>query len=243
MQKLKIIGTALFLTFTTMSLAIAGNFEVSPVRVTLTQKAAITAITLRNQGENPVLIQVNTSKWDAGEVYTPTQDILVNPMIFTVKPGESQIVRIAATDLKNLDKEMSYRIFFTEVPKALKHVKSGIQVALKIGIPVFILPQKSNPLLKWSANKTTSGGLQINLANLGNTHAQIIDLALASSSKKSEPLAKKKVYEYILPGQSAKWSIPAKEIVTNGHWGSGKAYLSASTDSGVIHDEIEVKGL
>ena len=75
----------------------AGSFAVSPTRADLTADRAIAALTVRNTGDEPAVVQLQTVAWsqDHGtEVMIETQDLLASPPIFTLAPGAAQIVRI-----------------------------------------------------------------------------------------------------------------------------------------------------
>ena len=65
----------------------AGSIGVSPVRVTLSDKQKIGTITLRNDGTDPVPMQLEALKWSKEEgedVFTSTRELIVNPPIFII---------------------------------------------------------------------------------------------------------------------------------------------------------------
>src|SRR5438045_8951847 len=75
----------------------AGSFQVNPIRIDMTKGATTAAITVRNDGEDAIVVQSSVVAWtqDNGqEVYTPTTEALVTPPIMTVPPGGEQIVRV-----------------------------------------------------------------------------------------------------------------------------------------------------
>ena len=194
----------------------AGNLEISPIRLSLDSKNQTTGITLRNTGSSPMVIQSELMKWTKPEVYTPTRELLVNPLIFTIKAGESQVVRVGFNKLPSgFEEERAYRLFFQEVQVAAKPEFSGLQIALRVGVPVFIPPLKPTSELTWRAVQTKSGDLRIELANPGNMHVQVLDLDLSAASalpsaKEAPKLVSKNVGAYLLPGQTEQWTFPLK---------------------------------
>jgi len=63
----------------------AATLGVSPVRVTLSDKQKMDTITVRNDGTEPVPMQLevlNWSKEDGEDVFTPTRELIVNPTYF-----------------------------------------------------------------------------------------------------------------------------------------------------------------
>jgi len=134
--------------------ALAGTFAVNPVRLSLSDEHQVAAVTVRNQGQEAAVVQLETAAWtQAGgqDVYNPTREILVTPPIFTVPAGGSQIVRV------------------------------GLRVALRIGVPVFVpaLATASPPALHWQLAQTAPGILQVEAVNAGNRHVRVMGLRLA----------------------------------------------------------------
>src|SRR6187551_884973 len=64
--------------------AVAGAFNVSPVRVELSAADRTQALTVRNEGGEPSVVQVQMLAWsqDSGQdVLQPTTDLLVSPPV------------------------------------------------------------------------------------------------------------------------------------------------------------------
>lgn len=231
-KKMRLLGLAII--FYIPGLVYSGNFEISPVRINLDAKTSTAAINLKNNGDENVVIQTELMKWEPHEVYTPTRELLVNPPIFTVKPGQSQIVRIALTKLISPENEIPYRIFFNEVPKTPKSKGVGLQMALRIGVPIFVLVQNPTTNYKWSVMQKSSGKFQVSLSNQGNTHVQILDLVLSPTANETELVAKKNIQDYVLPGETAEWLINSKS------WKSESALLTVHTDRGIVKEKVQL---
>ncbi|GAB3630568.1 molecular chaperone [Pandoraea terrae] len=219
----------------------AAGFQVSPIRVTLSPEDKGAALTVRNDGEQPVIVQVQTMEWtqsDGRDVYAPTEDILATPPIFTVQPGKVQILRVGLRRVPDPLKELSYRIYLQEVPPAAQPGFQGLQVALRLGLPVFVQAQQpAKAALKWSVETLDRGRLKVRAMNEGTAHMQVTDFALTLVGD-DRPVAAQQVAAYVLPGQAHEWVLPtdpAKKL-------SGrKVRLKAYTDAGSADVEIAVE--
>src|SRR5262245_15618685 len=151
--------------------AVAGSFNVSPVRVELSAKDRTQALTVRNQGDQPSVVQVQLFAWsqDAGQdILQPTTDVLVSPPVFTVQPGQSQLLRIALRGVADPARQLSYRAILQEVPQQAREGGPALQVALKISLPVFVEPPvDAAPALEWQAQVAQDNKLELSAHNGG----------------------------------------------------------------------------
>lgn len=218
----------------------AASFDVNPVRIVLEKKKPTAAITLRNTGEHAVVVQAETLRWtqvDGQDTYTPTRDLLVNPPIFTVQPGKTQIVRLGLSRPVDPRTELAYRLYLHEVPPAAAPVFSGLRIALRIGVPVFVAPEAPvKPALRWSVRRTADGKFGIEAVNAGNGHIQVINVRLALPNNGHDVLATLPAHVYLFPGQRGQWTL------TPAHpWQGNRVSLSAMTDRGVANAEITLE--
>jgi fimbrial chaperone protein len=212
--------------------ASAGSFQVNPVRATLSPGSPIGAMTVRNSGGEPAVLQLEVMSWSqeqGKDVYTPTKELLATPPIFTVPAGGSQIVRVGLRRPPDAQRELTYRLFLQEVPPPPKPGFQGLQVALRIGVPVFVPPAAVQPpVLAWRIVRTREGQLEVGLTNSGNSHIQLANVRLVRAD--GGELGKQQIAAYVLPGQSGNWplkDIPAAQPVSALH-------LFAQTDIGDI---------
>jgi fimbrial chaperone protein len=216
----------------------AGSFAVSPVRATLSADKLIGSLTVRNDGAEPTVVQLQVMSWsqdDGEDVYTVTREVLATPPIFTVDPGASQMVRVGLRRAPDPHRELSYRLYLQEVPPPPEPGFQGLQVALRIGVPVFVVPTApAQPVLHWEARATAKGGLELALRNDGNAHVQVVDVTLDSAG--SQVLATRALSSYVLAGQSRRWRI---DNVTAPPPGTALR-LVARTDAGRIETELVV---
>lgn len=165
--------------------SVASGLQVEPVRLTLMRAQPITVFTVRNTGEQPVVLQVQAVAWAQRgdeELYTPTRELLATPPIFTLAPGAVQTLRVGLRRAPDPQRELAYRLYLQEVPV---------------------------PQLHWRAERRPDG-LRLSLANAGNAHVQIADLALFAADG-AAPLFSRTVAAYVLPGQSRQWDFAVRD--------------------------------
>lgn len=189
----------------------AGSFSVQPVRVELSSSARTAAITVVNgSAQEPAVVQLQAYTWtqeNGQDVYTSTNEVLATPPIFTLAPGGSQIVRVGIRRNFDPSRELTYRLYFTEVPRAPQPGFHGLQVALRIGLPVFVQPVAQQQLkLAWQLTGVADNRFKLHVQNHGNVHAQILnfDLFVAGTEKR---IAANHTPAYVLPGQSREWTV------------------------------------
>lgn len=217
----------------------AGSLGVNPIRISLSEARPTAAITLNNTGGTTMVVQLQMAKWSAvsGEDrYEPSPDILVTPPIFTIAPGASQIVRIGLSSVSATDIELAYRLFIEEVPPPPKPGYQGLQVALRLGIPVFVDPvQTAQPKLQWTAIRTGADLITVRVSNVGGAHARIFNINLSTPGE-SRIMASHTAASYLLPGQTRHWSMRLGRP-----WQGRQVHLSATTDQGAIDAELELQ--
>ena len=190
--------------------AFAGSFSVSPLRVELSAGAATGALTLRNRADQPVVVQAEAMLWeqaDGQDQLTPTRDLLVSPAVFTLAGEGSQLLRVALRRAPDAGRQLSYRLLLTEVPTQPAEGSSGLSVALRLSLPVFVAPASGSaePSLEWSLARA-GGGLILTARNTGNAHARVLSFTAAPDEGQGETLDQR-VATYILPGQARSWPL------------------------------------
>ena len=171
------------------------------------------------------------SQQNGKDVLAPSQDLVVSPPIFKVAPGAAQTVRVGLLKPSSADREVAYRLFLQEVPQPPAPGERGISVALRLGLPVFLLPRGGGaPQLAWRA-KSEGGAINLTLANGGNAHVQALDSKLYSPD--GTLLAEQQLGAYVLAGQSRSWLIKLRQP-----WRGGKLKVVAQTSTGDVTAEI-----
>lgn len=155
--------------------ALASQFTVNPTRVELSPRVTSAVVSVRNDGQAPVRLQVKTHAWtqalDGQIKLDPTEDVVVFPTLVTLGPGEARRLRVAVT-VAPADVERTYRVFLEELPPANGAAVSetGVQVLTRIGIPVFLQAIKPAARGGLSDVGLSDGTLHFQVDNLGNTH-------------------------------------------------------------------------
>src|SRR6202165_3538316 len=93
-QAFFVLGACLLTPFSVM----AGSLSVTPIRIELSSAQRSVALTVRNEGNQPTVVQAQLVAWsqaDNDDRLEPTTDVLASPPIFTVAAGTSQVLRIA----------------------------------------------------------------------------------------------------------------------------------------------------
>ena len=230
----------LFLFVLGSSLVSAASIGVSPVRATLSASQKIEAITVRNKGTEPMSVQLEVMNWSQQEgkdVYTASRELLVNPPIFTVPPGGSQLIRAGLRRAPDARHELTYRIFMQELPPPPDPNFMGTKMLMRISLPVFVLPAlAAEPVLRWKAALTSDGALKISLSNLGNAHIQIANFSLSRPGS-AQPWITQQSSTYVFHGQSYEWILPANAENPAPPPGA-TLQLFAQTDAGDMEAEV-----
>jgi len=205
----------------TAEAAVAGTFSISPIRVELSAQQRTEALTVRNEaGDKEVVVQAQAFAWsqqDGQDVLTETRDVIVTPPVFTMAANSQQIVRVAVRRAADANRELSYRLILQEVPPEAPKNFTGLQVALRLSLPIFVAPQAAAaPQLSWSSVWQDDGSLQVMAKNHGNSHLQVVDFAVQAktATQPTDVMLKNSVVKYVLPGATMSWTLQAPSTAT-----------------------------
>lgn len=206
------------LSFFAESAALAGQVGIAPVRVYLDEATRTAVVEISNPSEAPIGMQVDSMSWhqdtEGVDQYEPTTEILAFPPIFTIQPGQSQLVRIGLMTPQPAEQERAYRLYFTELPPPLAGVQStALRMRLRIGIPVFSAPLSPPQFdLRLVESVIDDDQLRVSLHNPGNTHIRVADLYTAELADTTRGNSAR----YILPGASQDFlvDLPADAAVS-----------------------------
>jgi len=225
-----------------VSVVSAANIGVNPVRVTLSENQKMGTLTVRNGGTEPMSMQLEVLNWSQEEgngVFTPTRELIVNPPIFTIPAGGSQLIRVGLRRAPDAQRELTYRIFLQELPPPPSPDFQGAKMLMRVSLPVFVLPKvTAKPVLRWHAVRTSDGALKISLSNSGNAHIQIANFSLSLPGS-AQPWITQQTSNYVLIGQSFDWILPANADYSIPKSGA-TIQLFAQTDAGDIEAEVLV---
>lgn len=178
--------------------AFAGTLSIAPPGGVYPQNEGAQIITLENQGDKPLSLQVRTFAWaQPGDTLTPTKALIASPSMMTIAPGAKRVLRVMRTK----PTAGSYRVLVNELPPPI--TAKGVNVVMTYSLPfVYEDPNASAPVLKgtWAAGKLT-------LTNTGGKAAKILTVD-AGSWKKTAP-------GWVLSGGSLVIDAPAKPTSLN----------------------------
>jgi fimbrial chaperone protein len=222
--------------------ALAANISVYPLKGELSQAKTTEVFTVRNQGNEPVVVQATVMKWsqkDGKDVLEPTREVLVAPAIIEVPGNETQIVRIAVRRPPDANKEDTFRLLIQEVPKRRDVKETQLTFALNISLPIFYAavagPAQGN--LQVNGVKPISSAkkqLALDVSNIGNVHVQITSIRAADDSGQIATLAS---MFYVLPNQKRSVMLNADRFPVGGK----SLKLDFETTKGRVSREMTVR--
>jgi len=215
----------------------AGSYGVNPVKLTLSSRNSTQVMTVRNNGTQAAVMQVELASWSqtrGRDDYAPTRDLLATPPIFNLPPGGMQIIRIGLRRAPDPQRERAYRMFLQEVPPPPKPDATGLQIALRISIPIFIAPSSpGTPVLRWKAARIDEHTLKIEVANTGNLHDHLSAYKIYRKGSNA-PFLSQKLFAYLLPGEKREWTLATGVMPNPGE----TLRVSATTDAGAAEAEL-----
>ncbi len=220
------------------STAAASTLSVAPIRIELSSKQRTAVLTVRNQEDAPVVVQVRPTAWsqhDGHDQLDDTHDLLVTPPIFTVPPRGVQVLRIALLREPDPSSELPYRLVLNEIPPATPPETTGLRVALRITLPVFVAPRAhATADLAWSHRWLPDGTLEVEAQNHGTAHLQILDFDVQRDRAAKAELHADQSH-YLLPNTAAHWQLHpgsslahGSTIVLRGHSDAGDFTVTSS---------------
>ena len=227
------------LTLFVSGVAGAATWEIDPVRVELSPQQQTAAIKIKNNSNQATTIQINVVAWSQSEgkdVYTSSKELLVSPPMVTIAANGEQIIRAALRRPADAANELTYRINLQELPVQPAPGFTGLQVALRIGLPAFVKPKtgKASPKMLWSVARMPGNMLKVELHNQGNAHVQVSDFALYIPGD-DRALVNESGSSYVLAGQAHEWLLKtgSSEKVSG-----ERLHLKAYTDAGNVDTEL-----
>lgn len=201
--------------------AVAGGLRVTPMRLDFSPQQAAGQFELANLGQGPLAVQIKAYRWtqkDGQDEYKPTQDLFFAPPIVRIESKAKTLVRFRLRTPAPAGSEVSYRVYFQEIPPAGgEQASSGTVVRLRIGVPVFAT--SGEPVYPSVTTTTTreADGLHVKVTNKGKAHIRISDMRLYPENTNlktpdQSPVAQAtqslRSGNYLLAGSSDDWLLP-----------------------------------
>jgi fimbrial chaperone protein len=193
----------------------AADLTIMPVAVQLDAAHDRTTVRVTNTGKSAVVLQADAIGWtrEAGvDRDSSTDDLIVNPPVFTVAPGATQIVRVGLRRSSPSERESTYRMVLREVPSPAEafdgSVQGQVRVLVALRVPVYVAPSVVRREQRWAARYDASGRLVADVTNTGNVHYKIgaVRLALEDASTTMKPEGSESV---VMPGEARQFALRA----------------------------------
>ena len=197
--------------------ALASDIGVSPVSVHLDKSNDRATVNVVNNGTEPVVMQAEVIQWrrvaPQQDEDGPTVDMIVNPAVFTVTPGQTQVVRVGMRKAAQATQEGTYRIVLREVPTPPRpgevRLAGQVRVLMALRVPVYVAPLNVVKAPRFAATREADGTIVASLENEGNVHVRVGRLRVrADGDPTAVPSADQAVAEVVFPGEGRKFRVP-----------------------------------
>lgn len=223
----------------------AAGLGVLPVGLELSARQDRGVINVTNDAAEPVVVQVEQVAWsrrDGRDHYAPTRDLVVNPPLFTLAPGRTQVLRVGLRRPPTGEQERTYRLFVREVPppsKAPEGEGVGVRVLLELRLPIYVLPAKVVRAQQWQGRRSADGAVEVTALNTGNVHQVVAGLKLreAGAAAEAPPLAELQRGGLLFPGESRSWTLRPPPAAP-----AARYALEVTTDRGTQHVALDLGG-
>ncbi|MCR1006526.1 MAG: molecular chaperone [Stenotrophomonas maltophilia] len=187
----------------------ATSLQVAPTSLQLEARQRAAELWLTNSGTAPVKLQVRVFHWvqqDGQERLLPTDELMATPPMQELAAGQQQLVRVMRPDIEPPPAQRHYRLIVDQIPDLATRAE-GMQFVLRYSIPVFVQPSAGAlaPQLQARLVTLADGRNGVEVANTGDSYAQIADLALGSATRPR--IVHPGLLGYVLPGQVMRWPI------------------------------------
>lgn len=200
----------------------AADVTLMPVAVKLDRANDRATVQVQNNGQEPVLMQAEAIVWNRVgglDVDGPTSDLIVNPPVFTVQPGQTQVLRLGLRRAQQLEQEATYRIVLREVPMPRPsdalNVAGSVRVLVALRVPVYVAPAQVRRSEQWQVSRSPNGEVLAQVSNTGNVHLKVAELRLQGEGGQAlAQLAQKGSSSVIFPGEQRTFRLPASPQAT-----------------------------
>ena len=222
---------AILLGMTACNAAWAADVRVAPSTVEPGAGGRTATLTVRNEEQRPLRIQIRALKWsqqNGTDVTLPTQDVVASPPFITLQPMQQYQVRVVRTGAAPLAAEESYRVLIDEIPDAHDLQPGSVNLVLRQSLPVFFSGTASRaPNVTWVLQHS-GGAVSLVARNTGNRRMRISDITLEGSGA---PIYHADgLIGYVLPGAERRWTLATVAALP----GDGRVHLKATSDTGPI---------
>lgn len=166
--------------------ACAGEFGVTPLRVDLDNTSRNGVITVNNDGDKPLRVNMKLMKWmqsaSGEESYADSDTLLFFPRTMTIDPMDKRVVRIGLKLPTSGEKpEQAFRLFVEEAPPDdTDPKKNQVQFRFRFAIPVFVAPSERNVDIKLESLTVDKSKLRAVVVNNGTETVRFDNLRISA---------------------------------------------------------------
>lgn len=184
----------------------AGVWRVSPIRLDLGREAKTGVLTVTNDAEEKLQLQMTAHEWtqdgEGKDVYAESGDLVYYPKIMVVEPREQRILR-AGIRVPAAAREKAYRLFVEEIPGPRKPGTTSVAIAVRFGVPIFVKPLQEEPKAEIGPVAMDNGIVSVRVRNAGNAHFVIHAVGVTGKDSRGEAVFSKEINGwYLLAGAS-----------------------------------------
>lgn len=184
----------------------AGDFQVTPIMLELSQNVTSGAFTVTNEGQEKLNFQISISEWtqdtEGKDVYSDTADIVFFPKIMTLEIGEQRVIRVGFKGKQPLQ-EKTYRIFIEQIPAREKGTGVNVAVSIRFAPPIFVKPVKIKTSGVIESILLSKGNIKAVVKNTGNVNLKISSIFVKGrAANGSEVFSKEISGWYLLHGMA-----------------------------------------
>jgi fimbrial chaperone protein len=224
------------------SLAISGEFSVTPIMLTFDGNTKSGVITINNDEDKKLQVQMKAFEWTQDEKgqdqYVESNAILFFPKIMEIEKKEQRILRAGITGPGG-SKEKTYRLFIQEIPEAgQKSNETQIRVAIRFGVPIFVKPQREEIRGQIDKIALGEGKIQTVVRNTGNSHFVIQSILIKGSDREGkETFSKELSGWYLLAGSVRSYETPLTREVCRD---TAQFHVKVKTTEFTLDDRLDV---
>ena len=230
---------ALSALFALFGVAVAAELGIMPVTVQLDRLRDRATVQVVNMGTEAVTLQADAVAWqrqNGQDVDSPTDELILNPPLFTVAAGQTQVLRVGLRREAAGDRETTYRLVMRELPPPPGQrllLDAQVRVLVSLRLPVYVAPRQVQRDARWTVHQAADGGVHAEVSNQGNVHMKVGALRLRDAG--SLTLAEQRPGAVLFPGESQRFRLQAPPP-------GGALTLEVLGDQGVHHVAVSAPG-
>lgn len=182
----------------------AAQFSLNQTRVHLHNGHAVETLVLTNAERQTVNFEVAVKRWrqdaDGRWQLTPTDALVVHPLILSVPAGAQARLRIGTLSPSVADEE-AYRVELQQLPDAVRNEAVQVQMLTRLSVPVFVQPPAAKPLPVLAVTTVDAAAAQLVVRNEGSGYLAPQDAKLRVVDAQGRSVHEGRLaIGYVLPG-------------------------------------------